>query len=1741
MVSSYYYDAVMLDNPMAMYKLDESNQGNNQVAYDTSKDAASALNATYKGTPPTTGALPLVSGGVYGTVLGSSNYIEIPSMEMWNLSRESYAFTVEMWFLLNDKNQTGIRLFQPYTSTGAVENNYIGIEDGQVIFKVSNTENAKSTGQDTVIFHDLLEPQMSHHLVATFDNGRIELYIDQKLVAAAKVPYKQKWNFVTSNYRVAGPSSGSVTVDAISLYKTILSAEAIQRHYLLGRSTVGSQEIAKRTQGHFFPIDDTDSDAVVDIDFPQDGVWPVSDSSYNVSYNRNEIGLVDVTSPDTVDDNIFFTGGSFQLLPGEKLISDDMSTFNNGINLFENASFDVDVAVAPAGVPDLWDVVNTAGGGSSVTMSQDAMSSQYSAVLTLGATANGNKIAIKNTNKIPVKETVVNDAGNPYGIIPLKLPTPEPFDPTGGNPNKMVLSFDVKGTLSAQVFQARVLQWNGGSALADTVIPINVPTSWVSRVISFDILSNATDVVVQFEAVSNGTATGQVFIDNAMLQLGYMFNDYVDGWFKHSSHALPRLSRGELYDSGFYSLKLECTDASSTEIGIKSERLPADPDDVIYARFSSYLVADLAGTETSEIRYEWYDVSGTKIGATVTSSQSIGVGAWTPMYAANKAPALTSSVQITFVLKSTSALQLGREVYFDNIYIQDLVGEAAQYLVVEEMNRVASASEGAAGVGFYLANFHQETSREFCIMSLDDESNGMQIVKKYDTADSKHKIVLRHAYVDNGLPAKYDITLKELAGGDYNAWHYVLLAWSGDLFSAALDAGTWIVTEYDTSSHSSFQLSYSTELTLGAGIDGQNGLGTAIKNVKIHEYIPSTASFVSDQTSNGNYYLPLANDVNICMKGYAEFTFDFNGVYESIDDAKIEWGPNNNAVKLYGGVVTNPPTQLTSGGEPSPIKGGYCPSLTAPQYYLRAAFETTNLIYRPATLQYMSLTMLDNVKFKTKTANHVLKPTGSFTVPTKSTPIINQFAQNGIKFTKGSASKNFVPNGGFTYDTSNWVPWRDAWCILERSTEEYVSGGSSLKVTALKDRAEFATIANGSRNWFKHFVTDFGDNAFDYTSNCTATQTSDIKRDSGLPVAKITKTAAGSNHTFGLTRTNGKRYAMAWTGVQYRVTLKIYKTVARPLTVYIDEYNSSNTIVGTTSAVLNTATVGEWETVSLTNPANVAGVTLSLYVTGNNSDGWLANETYYIADVQFEYSNPLPSPYAYDPYGFTDGPPISIAGLSPSTQYTLSAKVKSNIGNSCSAFIRILWVDAAGATISPYDTNSVISVDSGWTTISATITSPANTSSAWLRFFITNISSGEVLYVDEVQLEQGASVTAYEDNVPSVMRLELDKKYLTSASNDEGYMSSMPRQQNIGTFEQWIRYDDANPAPGTTLTVAEHRTSFSTKCGIYYTSTGITYTNMQAVYLDGVAISSGTTNFVRGKWHHLVFIPNNFSTTINHIVNPVPQGTTAWNASASTTMSSESIEHPVGSTALTATWTGGAAATGYQCSLYTDVTQLGQLKYYTLSFYARASTTSRQPIAYIQWKNSAGTELRNSRITFEQQAVSTKWTRYYATFYTPSSTDKATVFIGFVGAANTEKFYVAGIMLVNDGYNTAYFDGSVYPGVWEGTANNSRSLIYNYFGNYNECIDQSINSKWFWNGSYNGAGQMTATYSNITIHEKALTASQVLDNYQSTLSRGTSIAVDDVMETVIGGSYPKIYDGAPLSISAPWQVFNGTP
>lgn len=1363
MSSSYYFDAVMHDNPIAYYQMNRSDSSLDDLFPPPSQtasglplvDSASHIYAgrhgSMLGNEPVESPLPLVSGSESGIAIGQNNMITIPALEIWEKSRETYGFSIELWFKQFSYGQDNAVLLRPR----GVDGNYISLSNGTITFRMSNTFNGQALSLDTIITHQLSEPLMGHHLVATYNNGSMKLYIDGVLVGEASATYRVAWDFFNVGFEILGPNNDYIVIDSYSFYKHQLSLASILRHYAMGRSTVGSQEIAQKTSAMFFPIDDTDSYGILDVDWPQDSKFTPYSASKNVE-SGTSIGLIEVTSPDSVDDNVLFTGGSFQSIPGEKLLSDEMSTMR-AINILENASFDVDVNAD--GVPDRWTALNTAAG--SVNLVDDAVSSQYSVNLVMTGAANGLLVGIQ-SSKVTIHESIVNNPNDSAYELPTEVPAAG--SSVDINPPKgYTISFDAKGIFTNSAFKVVIDQWKGGVQLPSITNHIQVSSTWNRHQLSFQTTSGVNEISVSLQAVSAGAGSAIVTVDNVMLEEGQYSGMYVDGWFRYTSAGtLPIMTKSNIYDTGVGSVKIESTYASSS-VGLMSERLPVDPADLMYARFS-YMTNTSITNGKAKIAWTYYNEAGSEI-ATYNDEYSLVTGQWTPIYSISEAPVGAYTFTAAFCISSVNNVPVGFEVNVDNIYINELIDEAAQYLVVEELDKVTSADEGGLRLEFFLSKIHKMRG-DYTILSIDEGDLGIQLVKT--KIDANDVIVIRYIYTENGTPKYLDKVLKQLVTNNYDKWMTCILSWRGDTFDATID--NVLIETIDTGDYTTFQVSYNSELTLGAGLNGLNGWGAGLRNLRIYDAKPESGEFASPTTTN--YILPLNDNLDISMTGYAVFRFDLTGIYEAIDDIKVEWGPNNSHITVLGGISLDQLNELRSGGEPTPLTGGYCPSSIAQVYYIKVVFDTDDVVYYPAKMKYFSFTILDDVKFKSKTNNSVIYPNGSFTVNSRSTQIINQFDSNGVSF-KPTTSNNMLINGGFLYNTDGWFN-NNLYGLakLSRSVEEYYSGGSCLRIDPIDTKFELVNYQTPSANLVKVGWDDLG-TAGTYRTNCSVEKTHGVSNSQGYVVSK---TSNGQDVEVGTSRSI--RIPVS-ANMEYVASVNVVNATEKPLMICVDEYNSSNTLIASHS--YDSAASGN---IYKTFTSSATAVSAVVYIKQLDSSGWLSGEVFTFSNVCLRAGNNFADIYD-EPYVRNSVYQYDVE-VNANRVYTLSFMVMSSATGTISANIDYYKPD--GTFIS---TTSGASkpLQSGWTQYSISSNSPSTAGFARVRI-VGKVSDLSPVYIDQIQLEYGNFVTQYSDNVPSYARLETDKTWTKLSTNDAGSPITGPDQSRIGAIEFWACIDE---------------------------------------------------------------------------------------------------------------------------------------------------------------------------------------------------------------------------------------------------------------------------------------------------------------------------------------------------------------
>lgn len=240
-----YHLKVIKDFPIGFWKLDESS---GTTAYDNS---GCANNGTYHG-GITTGILPIVPGGISGSLITNTKYISLPLTKDYYASTASGGladsdtsdndFTIELWAYPNISTTNKTILF-------ADDSAEIGLyyDNGNIVFQLQNEE----------IFYTLNNTGKAIHVVGVYSLSSMRLYVD-----GAEVAFKNLINFKFTNSSLTlaiGPTSNasdSLIIDAPAVYRYSLSGKKIYEHYIYGIATINPLQVVNYDDGFFFPTHD---------------------------------------------------------------------------------------------------------------------------------------------------------------------------------------------------------------------------------------------------------------------------------------------------------------------------------------------------------------------------------------------------------------------------------------------------------------------------------------------------------------------------------------------------------------------------------------------------------------------------------------------------------------------------------------------------------------------------------------------------------------------------------------------------------------------------------------------------------------------------------------------------------------------------------------------------------------------------------------------------------------------------------------------------------------------------------------------------------------------------------------------------------------------------------------------------------------------------------------------------------------------------------------------------------------------------------------------------------------------------------------------------------------------------------------------------------------------------------------------------------------------------------------------
>jgi hypothetical protein len=315
-----YQLQVIKDNPIAFWPLDELS---GTTAFDIS---GSGNNGSYVGSL-TTDILPLVSGGVAGSLINILNSISLPIQYDYNgddalggFASKQYSdndFTLECWLYPKIVSTSLTPIF-------ADESNQIGIyyQDGNIVFLVESKR----------LDFRLPSIDQSFHICATYNSTSMSLFINGERSGSI---FYDKYTFTNSSFSPQiGPTleiTDSFIIDAPAVYRYALPQEKIRSHFGVFNGITPIQ-IVGPDGGVLFSLSDKSIKKTFSYSYPYNKKWnqfdieglyyKESEDYLTVDTDLNEVILYDTFS---IPSSISFISSKVEW-SGTKGVSVEVST-----------------------------------------------------------------------------------------------------------------------------------------------------------------------------------------------------------------------------------------------------------------------------------------------------------------------------------------------------------------------------------------------------------------------------------------------------------------------------------------------------------------------------------------------------------------------------------------------------------------------------------------------------------------------------------------------------------------------------------------------------------------------------------------------------------------------------------------------------------------------------------------------------------------------------------------------------------------------------------------------------------------------------------------------------------------------------------------------------------------------------------------------------------------------------------------------------------------------------------------------------------------------------------------------------------------------------------------------------------------------------------------------------------------------------------------------------------------------
>jgi hypothetical protein len=282
-----YQLKVIKDQPVGFWALDETS---GTSAADSSGCGNSG---TYTG-GITNGLMPLIPGGLQGSLITSSKSISFPIVNNYYGS-SGYKSLADINSLDNDCSFE-VWFYPKFTTTNEAvifgnSTNLVGLfyDSGDIIFKF-----AQYTAR-----HSLQHISKSHHIVGTYSPSEIKLYIDGEIKATTSItdlPSLSQTG-LTLNSGPTLSASDSFVIDAPAVYRHALPISKIINHYS-EIQPIPAHQVAFPDSGRIFEIQDDNISTAYSYSYPgnkplnylvTDGIYYNTEEQY-ISIIQSDLG-----------------------------------------------------------------------------------------------------------------------------------------------------------------------------------------------------------------------------------------------------------------------------------------------------------------------------------------------------------------------------------------------------------------------------------------------------------------------------------------------------------------------------------------------------------------------------------------------------------------------------------------------------------------------------------------------------------------------------------------------------------------------------------------------------------------------------------------------------------------------------------------------------------------------------------------------------------------------------------------------------------------------------------------------------------------------------------------------------------------------------------------------------------------------------------------------------------------------------------------------------------------------------------------------------------------------------------------------------------------------------------------------------------------------------------------------------------------------------------------------------------